>query len=62
VTEKIFRNYLEIKSQKDFKEVKIPSQNSSVELVKPNDFQLNKFFIKILVRIASGWIDLFGQI
>ena len=56
MTEKIFRNYLEIKSQKDFKEVKIPSQNSSVELVKPKDFQLNKFFYKNIGKNCQ-WVD-----
>ena len=56
MTEKIFRNYLEIKSQKDFKEVKIPSQNSSVELVKAKDFQLNKFFYKNIGKNCQ-WVD-----
>ncbi len=56
MTEKIFRNYLEIKSQKDFKEVKIPSQNSSVELVKPKNFQLNKFFYKNIGKNCQ-WVD-----
>ena len=56
MTEKIFRNYLEIKSQKDFKEVKIPTQNSSVELVKPKDFQLNKFFYKNIGKNCQ-WVD-----
>jgi len=46
VTEKIFRKYLEIKSLEDFNEVKKLSENYSVDLVKPNDFQLNKFFYK----------------
>ena len=46
MTEKIFRKYLEIKSLKDFNEVKKLSENYSVDLVKPNDFQLNKFFYK----------------
>ena len=44
--EEIFRKYLEIKSLKDFKEVKKPSENYSVDLVNPKDFQLNKFFYK----------------
>jgi len=44
--EKIFRNYLEIKSLKEFREVKKPSEDYSVELVNPRDFQLNKFFYK----------------
>ena len=44
--EKIFRNYLELKSLKNFKEVKKPSEDYSVELVNPKDLQLNKFFYK----------------
>jgi len=56
VTDKIFRNYLEIKSLEDFKEVKILSQNSSVELVDPKDFQLNKFFYKNIGK-KYQWID-----
>ncbi|MDA7552431.1 GNAT family N-acetyltransferase [Candidatus Pelagibacter sp.] len=43
---KIFRYYLEINSLENFKEVKEPSQKYSVELVKPKNFQLNKFFYK----------------
>tara|TARA_B100000795_G_scaffold199671_1_gene153527 strand:+ start:229 stop:732 length:504 start_codon:yes stop_codon:yes gene_type:complete len=46
VTEKIFRKYLEIKSLEDFKEIKKLSEDYSVELVNPKDFQLNKFFYK----------------
>ena len=42
MTEKIFRNYLELKSSEDFKEVKKPLKDYSVELVDPKDFQLNK--------------------
>ena len=56
MTEKIFRNYLEIKSLEDFKEVKISSQNSSVELVNPKDFQLNKFFYKNIGKNCQ-WVD-----
>ncbi len=44
--EKIYRKYLEIESLEDFNEVKGLSENNSVDLVKPNDFQLNKFFYK----------------
>ena len=54
--EKIFRNYLEIKSLKDFKEVKVPPENSSVELVNPKDFQLNKFFYKNIGKNCQ-WVD-----
>ena len=56
MTEKIFRNYLEIKSLEDFKEVEAPSQHSSVELLNPKDFQLNKFFYKNVGK-KHKWID-----
>ena len=56
MTEKIFRNYLEIKSLEDFKEVKIPPQNSTVELVHAKDFQLNKFFYKNIGKNYQ-WVD-----
>ena len=56
MTEKIFRNYLEIKSLKDFKEVKVSPENSSVELVNPKDFQLNKFFYKNIGKNCQ-WVD-----
>ena len=54
--EKIFRNYLELKSFKDFKEVKKPSEGYSVELVNPKDFQLNKFFYKNIGKNCY-WVD-----
>ena len=54
--EKIFRNYLELKSLKDFKEVKKPSKDYSVELVNPKDFQLNKFFYKKIGKNCQ-WTD-----
>ena len=54
--EKIFRNYLELKSLKDFKEVKQPSEDYSVRLVNPKDFQLNKFFYKNIGKNCH-WID-----
>ena len=44
--EKIFRNYLELTSFKDFKEAKKLSEDYYVELTNPKDFQLNKFFYK----------------
>jgi ribosomal protein S18 acetylase RimI-like enzyme len=56
VTEKIFRNYLELKSLEDFKEVKKPSEDYSVELVDKKDFQLNKFFYKNIGKNCH-WID-----
>ena len=54
--EKIYRNYLELKSLKDFKEVKKPSEDHSVELVNPKDFQLNKFFYKNIGKNCH-WVD-----
>ena len=56
MTEEILRNYLEIKSLEDFKELKTPSQNISVELVDPKDFQLNKFFYKNIGKNYQ-WVD-----
>ena len=54
--EEIYRNYLELKSFKDFKEVKKPSKNYFVKLVNPKDFQLNKFFYKNIGKNCS-WVD-----
>ena len=54
--EKIFRNYLELKSFKDFREVKKPSEDYSVALVNPKDFQLNKFFYKNIGKNCY-WVD-----
>ena len=54
--EKIFRNYLELKSLNDFKEVEKPSEYYFVELANPKDFQLNKFFYKTIGKNCQ-WID-----
>ena len=54
--EKIFRNYLELKSFKDFKEVKRPSEDYFLELADPKDFQLNKFFYKNVGK-SYQWVD-----
>jgi len=56
VTEKIFRNYLELRSLKGFKEVKKPLEDYSVKLLDPKDFQLNKFFYKNVGRNYQ-WTD-----
>jgi ribosomal protein S18 acetylase RimI-like enzyme len=56
VTEKIFRKYLEIKNQDDLKEVEKPSENYSVKLADPKDFQLNKFFYKNIGK-KYQWVD-----
>ncbi len=52
----ILRKFLEIKSISDLKEVNKPSNNYHLELVKPKDFQLNKFFYKNIGK-KYNWID-----
>ena len=54
--EKIFRNYLELTSFKDFKEAKKLSEDYYVELTNPKDFQLNKFFYKNIGKNCQ-WVD-----
>ena len=54
--EKIFRNYLELKSLNDFKEVKKPIENCYIELADSKDFQLNKFFYKNIGKNCQ-WVD-----
>ena len=56
MTEKIYRNYLEIKSLGELKEVKKPSENYFIELADPKDFQLNKFFYKNIGKNCQ-WVD-----
>jgi len=56
VSEKIFRNYLEIKNLDNFKEVDKPSESYSVKIVNPKDFQLNKFFYKKIGK-NHQWVD-----
>lgn len=56
MTQKVKRNYLEISSLKDFKEIKKISNNSSLELLSPNNFQLNKFFYKNIGK-NHRWVD-----
>ena len=56
MTEKIFRTYLEIKSLKNFKEVKKPTNQYSINLNNPKDIQLNKFFYKNIGKNCQ-WTD-----
>ena len=44
--EKVFRNYIEIKSISELSEVKKPNNNFSLKVISTNDFLLNKFFYK----------------
>ena len=54
--ETIDRNYLEIKSINSLVESKPPRIDCSINIVKPNDFQINKFFYKNVGK-KHRWID-----
>ena len=67
MTQKVKRNYLEIKSLQDLKKVPEPPADYSLNLLDPINFQLNKFFYKNigkqhkwvdrLIWMESKWID-----
>ena len=54
--ETIDRNYLEIKSINSLIEGKLIQLECSVNLVKPDDFQINKFFYKNVGK-KHKWTD-----
>ena len=56
MTEIIDRNYLEIKSIDALKESILPEDVHSIDLVNPDDFQLNKFFYKNIGK-KHRWTD-----
>ena len=56
MTQEVKRNYLEINSLKDLKEGKKPSDQYSLSLIDPINFQLNKFFYKNIGK-NHKWID-----
>ena len=56
MTEEVKRNYLEINSLNDLKEGTKPSQDYSLNLIDPIDFQLNKFFYKNIGK-KHKWVD-----
>tara|TARA_Y100000385_G_scaffold64326_1_gene63542 strand:+ start:265 stop:768 length:504 start_codon:yes stop_codon:yes gene_type:complete len=56
VTEKVQRNYLEINSIQDLSKVVEPEGDYSLNLIKPINFQLNKFFYKNIGK-KHKWID-----
>ena len=56
MTEEVKRNYLEINSLLDLKEVRKPSSDYCLELIDPINFQLNKFFYKNIGK-NHKWID-----
>ena len=67
MTQEVKRSYLEINSIQDLKEVRKFSIDFSLNLLKPIDFQINKFFYKSigkkhkwtdrLVWTENQWID-----
>ena len=56
MTEEIQRNYLEINTLQDLKEVDKPSNEYSLSLIYPINFQLNKFFYKNIGK-NHKWTD-----
>jgi ribosomal protein S18 acetylase RimI-like enzyme len=56
VTEEVHRNYLEISSIKDLNEASKLSEDYSLDLLEPINFQLNKFFYKNIGK-KHKWID-----
>ena len=56
MTEEVKRNYLEISSLKDLKEANRPSEDYSLNLIDPINFQLNKFFYKNIGK-KHKWVD-----
>ena len=56
MTEEVQRNYLEINSIQDLNEVIEPTEDYSLNLLNPINFQLNKFFYKNIGK-KHKWID-----
>ena len=56
MTEEVKRNYLEINSHQDLKEGYKPSEDYSLSLIDPVNFQLNKFFYKTIGK-NHKWKD-----
>ena len=54
--ETIERNYLEIKSINALVDSSPPSQECSINIVEPDDFQINKFFYKNVGK-KHQWVD-----
>ena len=56
MTEEVERNYLEINSIQDLKDVSKPTEDYTLDLLNPINFQLNKFFYKNIGK-KHKWID-----
>ena len=56
MTVEVIRNYLELNSLQDLKEVNKPLTDHSLNLIDPINFQINKFFYKNIGK-KHKWID-----
>ena len=56
MTQEVQRNYLEINSIQDLNEIIEPTEDYSLNLLNPINFQLNKFFYKNIGK-KHKWID-----
>ena len=56
MTQEVQRNYLEINSIQDLIEVVKPTNDYSLNLLDPSNFQLNKFFYKNIGK-KHKWVD-----
>ena len=56
MTQEVQRNYLQINSIQDLNEVVGSSEDYSLNLLEPIDFQLNKFFYKNIGK-KHKWVD-----
>ena len=56
MTKEVHRNYLEINSIEDLNDVNDPTEEYSLNLLEPQNFQLNKFFYKNIGK-KHKWID-----
>ena len=56
MTQEVKRNYLEINSIEDLNKVTDPQEEYSLNLLEPQNFQLNKFFYKNIGK-KHKWID-----
>ena len=56
MTQEVQRNYLEINSIQDLIEVLKPTNDYTLNLLEPTNFQLNKFFYKNIGK-KHKWID-----
>ena len=56
MTQEVHRNYLEINSIEDLNDVNDPNEEYSLNLLEPQNFQLNKFFYKNIGK-KHKWID-----